>query len=197
MEDVKNGLLRAITARRSTRSYKQDTLPREMLDAVLEAGRMAPSGNNNQSTHFLVVTNPALLAELRGVVTGVLANTPIREGMPEPFVALIKNAKQGAVDVSYGAPALIITTNKKGYGNAIADCSCALQNMMLMAAACELGSCWINQFHLLREAPPLRAFMEKLGLREDEEVFGALSLGYTDKLLNTPLPRKGNPVTYN
>lgn len=196
MEDIKKGLQTAINKRRSTRRYRPEPLPRELLDVVVEAGRMAPSGNNNQTTHFIVVTSPEKLAGLREVVTDVLANTPVRDGMPPQLIGLINKAKNETVDVAYGAPALVLTANKKGYGNAVADCACALENMMLMASACGIGSCWINQFYLLREAPPLRNYMEKLGLEKDEEICGAVVLGYADKLETTPLPRKGNPVTY-
>ena len=196
MTDNKEALRAAVNARRSTRKYKADPVPKELLTEVVEAGRMAPSGNNSQSVHFIVITQPEHLAQLREAVTKTLANTPVQEGMPPPMVGLINKAKQETVDVNYGAPALIITANKKGYDNAVADCSCAMQNMMLMAGACGLGNCWINLYHRLRQAPPLRSLMEKLGLGEDEEVFGALVLGYTDNLETTPLPRKGNPVTY-
>ena len=47
----------------------------------------------------------------------------------------------------YGAPVYIVTANKMGYGNAMADSACALENMMIAANALDLGSCWINQFH--------------------------------------------------
>ena len=196
MDNVKKGLLEAIHTRRSTRQYRADPVPKELLEEVVEAGRMAPSGGNNQTTHFIVVTDPGKLAELREVVTGILANMPIKEGMVPQFVGIIKKAKEETVDIAYGAPALIFTANKKGYDNAIADCACALQNMMLTASAHGIGNCWINQFYLLREVPPLRSFMESLGLKADEEVCGALALGYAYKLETTPLPRNGNPVTY-
>lgn len=196
MADRKESLQTIIHTRRSTRKYKPDPLPKELLDEIIEAGRMAPSGNNNQSTHFIAITDPARLAELREVMTGVLAHIPVKEGMPPPLVGLINKAKRETVDVGYGAPALVLAANKKEYYNAMADCSCALENIMLMANACGVGSCWINQYYLLREAPPIRAFMERLGLKEDEEVCGAVVLGYADQPQTTPLPRTGNPVTY-
>jgi nitroreductase len=117
--------------------------------------------------------------------------------MPKPFIGLIERAKQGPVNITYGAPVLVITASKKGYPNQVADCACALENMMLAAAAEGIGSCWINLFAMLRDVPPLRAFFVKYGLAEDEEVCGALILGHSDKVQTVPLPRTGNPVTYN
>lgn len=196
MEEAKKVLLDVIRTRRSVRSYRQDPLPRELLDEIIEAGRLAPSGNNTQSVHFIVLNTPEKMAELRDVVTGVLANTPVREGMPAMFVGLINKAKEGPVEVSYGAPCLVLTANKQGYDNALNDCACALENMMLAASASGLGSCWINIYYRLRQAPAMREYLLKLGMREDEEVCGALVLGYSDHIETTPLPRTGNPVTY-
>ena len=196
MEGLKDALSEAIRSRRSTRRYRPDPVPEDLLTEVVEAGRFAPSGGNRQSTHFIVVADPQHLARLREAVTAALANMPIQDGMSPTFVGLIKKAQAGAgVDVTYGAPALILTANKTDNGNAMADCACAQQNMMLMAAACGLGNCWINQFGLLSQAPALRSLMEGLGLAADEAVYGALTLGYAEKLETEPLPRTGNPVT--
>ncbi len=189
-------LFELIKSRRSTRSFKAELPPRDALERIVEAGRYAPSGNNNQTTRFIVITSQEKLGELRQVLTGVWANMPIKEGMPPPLVGLIQKAKAGPVDVNYGAPALIITANKRGYVNALPDCSCALMNMMLMAQSEGLGGCWINQYRLMGDAPPLRRFMEEAGLPEDEEICGALALGYIDQPASEPLPRKGNPVVY-
>ena len=100
----------------------------------------------------------------------------------------------------YHAPALIIAANKKDYGNNMADTACALENMMLMANALDLGSCWINQLRWLNEDPALLAYERELGLAEDERVYGAVAVGFADTPdglpERTPLPRTGNRVEY-
>ncbi|MDR0855925.1 MAG: nitroreductase family protein [Clostridiales bacterium] len=198
MENLKNApFSQLVRARRSTRSFSPKPLEAAIVESVIEAGRYAPSAVNNQFTHFIVITNPESLAALRGIVTGVLANTPVREGMPKPFVGMIERAKLGPVDVTHGAPVLVLTASKKGYPNQVADCACALQNMMLAAAAEGIGSCWINLFSMMRDVPPLRAFFVQNGLKEDEEICGALILGHSDTIQTAPLPRTGNAVTYN
>lgn len=81
----------------------------------------------------------------------------------------------------------------------MANCACVLENMMLMANALDLGSCWINQLRWLNENENLLASEYALGLKEDERVYGALALGYPDTEDGLPnriaLARKGNPVT--
>ena len=98
----------------------------------------------------------------------------------------------------YGAPVLIVTANKKGYGNAIADSACALENMMIAANALDLGSCWINQLHWLDENESVRSYMEALGLSQDETITGGLILGYgyDGHPVRTEMIRNGNPVTW-
>ena len=57
-------MLTFIKSRRSTRRFKAEDVSEEQLTQILEAGRYAPSGGNCQSTHFIVVKNKEILAEL-------------------------------------------------------------------------------------------------------------------------------------
>ena len=197
-ETMKNAVLTAINNRRSTRTYLKDPVPEAILNEIVEAGRYAPSANNRQATNFYIITNAEKLARLKGVVTAALAETEAQEGMSSTLLKLIKRAKEGAgeIDVTYGAPALIVTTNTKGSPNAIADCSCALQNMMLAASVNQIANVWVNQFHQLRETLPVKEFFASLGVTEGEEICGALALGYSEKIETSPLPRTGFSVTY-
>ena len=53
-----------VRARRSTRHFRPDAVPSEVLDQLLEAARWAPSGFNLQPTHCVVVTSPDVKAKL-------------------------------------------------------------------------------------------------------------------------------------
>jgi nitroreductase len=194
-EVSKNPVLEAIHSRRSARAYTAKPLARETLTAIIEAGRAAPSGGNNQTTHFLVITAPQVLADLKELTVSAFS---AMEATPDLYKSLrgsILQAKKGGYDFLYGAPVLIVTANRKGYGNAMADCACALENMMLAATALQVGSCWINQLKWLNEDAPLRAYLEARGLTKEEDICGGLALGYTDRPAPPPLERFGNPVT--
>ena len=197
-EIIRAALKEAISQRHSTRKYSGEMVPDELVEEVLDAGRNAPSGMNAQNTRFFVITNAEKLAELKAVFTGIFANMQEREGMPPFLLQLVKTAKAGnLVDNTYGAPVLIVTANTKGAPNSIADCSCALENMMLAASAAGLGNCWIDQCFTFRDAPPIRSFFEGLGLTENEELCGALALGYAESAAAAQSPPvTGNPVTY-
>lgn len=190
--------LEAVLTRRSTRKYAAAVPEKELIEKVIEAGRYAPSGGNSQTTHFLVITDPDVLKELAWIVQTAFAKMEIQENTYASLKNSINASRRGNYIFHYNTPVLIVTANKKGYGNAMADSACALENMMIAANALDLGSCWINQLHWLDEDEAVREYLYGLGLAEDETVTGALALGYAaDGLPNrTALPRTGNPVTW-
>lgn len=190
--------LEAILTRRSTRKYKEEMPTKEMIEKVIEAGRYAPSGSNSQTTHFIVFTDKEVLTRMAEIVKDEFAKMEITEDMYVSLKGSISAAKKGNYVFHYGAPVFIAVANKKGYGNAMADSACALENMMIAANALDLGSCWINQLHWLDENEAVHAFVTEHGLKDDETITGGLILGYAFDGMpeRTMIERKGNPVTW-
>ena len=190
--------MEAIFTRRSTRKMKPELPPRALIEKVIEAGRAAPSGSNSQNTHLIVITDRRVLSELADHVQSAFAEMEEKPGDYVPLRHSISASKKGGYVFHYGAPVLIVTANKAGYGNAVADSACALENMMIAANALNLGSCWINQLHWLTDCEAIRAYMEKLGLKEDETITGGLILGYGigGEPVREEKDLPGNPVTW-
>ena len=188
----------AILTRRSTRRFDNKIPDKELIQKVVNAGRYAPSGANSQTSHFIVITNKEVLKEIAELAQGEFAKMEISEDMYVSLKGSINASKKGDYVFHYNAPVLIVIANKKGYGNAIADSSCALENMMIAANAFDLGSCWINQLHWLDDNERIRAFLEGYGLKKDETITGGLALGFSENGLpnRKPLDRKGNVVTW-
>ena len=191
-----NEILINIRNRRSTRKYKSEQVRDEDLTNILEMGQYAPSGGNNQSTHLIVIQKEKVLRDLKQLVVQEFSQMIINDGMYKSLQGSIRASKNGAYDFCYNAPTLLIVANQKGYGNAIADCACVLENMMLAATSLNIGSCWINQLHWLDENIEIRSYLQKLGLAENETICGGLALGYTDMKESLPLKRTGNTITY-
>ena len=193
-------MLEFIKSRRSTRKFKNAPVPEDKLNKVIEAGRYAPSGGNSQSTHFIVIQNKDVLNDLARLAREEFAKMDFDENTYKSIVASITASRKGDYIFHYSCPVLIVTANKKDYGNNIADCACALENMMLMANSLNLGSVWINQLKWLNENPVILEAMKVLGMEEDERVYGALAVGYADTEDGLPnrvaLERTGNKVTY-
>lgn len=193
-------MLDFIKSRRSTRKFVDGPVPDELLNQVIEAGRYAPSGGNSQSTHFIVIRNKEVLDTLAVLVKEEFSKMEAGEGTYRSLAHSINASKSGNYVFHYNCPVLIVTANQKEYGNNIADCACALENMMLMANALDLGSVWINQLKWLNENPVILEKMKELGMEDDERVYGALALGYPDTPDGLPvrseLARTGNKVSY-
>jgi nitroreductase len=60
----------AAAARRSIRRFRQEPIDRDDLDLIFESVRLAPSAFNVQPWRFVVVTDPALKAELSAAANG-------------------------------------------------------------------------------------------------------------------------------
>jgi nitroreductase len=57
-------VLEAIKKRQSVRSYQDKEIPEEILQQILEAGRLAPSASNRQGWKFIVVKDENLRKKL-------------------------------------------------------------------------------------------------------------------------------------
>jgi len=120
----------AMRGRRSVRSYSNAPVPEEVLDRVIEAGRLAPSASNVQPWHFIIVTD----SEKRNVLS---------EGRYAGFLSQSPVVIVGCGDRK-AAP--------KWY---VIDTTIALQNMVIQATAEGLGTCWIGSFSHERVASAL------------------------------------------
>ena len=192
--------MEAILTRRSTRNYKQNPVEQEKLNRILEAGRQAPSGGNNQTNHFFVIRNREVLDRLISMTEKAFAGMEATENTYASMKRAIEAARKGGYVFCYNAPVLIAVANRKEYGNNVADCACALENMMIAANALDLGSCWINQLKWLNEEPELLEYFRRFGMKEDERIYGAVIIGYPATDTGLPkrnlMPLKGNEVIW-
>jgi nitroreductase len=109
----------AIKIRKSVRAYDTKPIPDDVLMRVLEAGRAAPSANNGQPWHFIVVKS----REKREVLSKRIFARFLLES---PIVIV------GCAD-------------RRGRFHVV-DVSIAMQQMVLAATAEGLGTCWIGDF---------------------------------------------------
>lgn len=190
--------MEAILTRRSTRNYLPNAVEKEKLEQILEAARQAPSGGNNQTNHFLVIQNREILQKLIGMTEAAFAKMEADENTYPSLRHAIEASKKGGYVFCYNAPLLIAVANRRDYGNNLADCACAIENMMIAANALDLGSCWINQLRWLNEEPALVEYLSSLGMKDYERVYGAVIIGYPAAGLpnRSLMAQKGNEVTY-
>lgn len=156
-----NEILKNIKTRRSIKKYKDDLVPQEMIDMIVEAGTYAPSGMNKQSAIILEVTNK----KVRDKISKINASVA---GMPEGF------------DPFYNAPIVLIVLADKNIPTYIYDGSLVMENMMLAAHSLNLGSCWIHRAKETFETEEGKKILKELGLPETYEGIGNCIIGYSD-----------------
>ena len=67
-------------SRQSDRAYEPGrVIEREVLERILEAGRIAPSACNGQPWHFTVVTEPSLLVEVGKATSSLGMNKFVKD----------------------------------------------------------------------------------------------------------------------
>lgn len=188
--------LELVKQRRSVRKYDERPLSREQAEQILQAAVYAPSGGNNQSSHFFVIQDRECIQRLTEIALRAFAQMKIEEGMYPSLASTIRRAQNGGYDFTYGAPMLVLAANRRGYGNAMADCALAMENMFLQATAMGLGSCYINQFHWLTEEETVLQALYALGMKEEELICAGGVFGYPAGQPLPPLKRFGNTITY-
>lgn len=154
-----NHAIETIKTRRSIRRFKPDMLPRETIDAIIEAGLYAPSGMNTQNTVIVAITN----REIRDRLSR--ANAAVMGAERDPF---------------YGAPVVLVVLAEKSRRTHVHDGSLVMGNLMLAAHALGVGSCWIHRAQETFDQPEWKEFLASLGLEGDYEGIGNCILGYTD-----------------
>ena len=163
----KTAFLELAEKRRSVRAYKPDDVPEELLQTVLEAGRLAPSACNKQPWRFIVVRSEAGRRALGAAYA--------REWFwKAPVVVAVCILPKEAWTRSYD-----------GKNYAMVDGALALDHLMLAAAELGLGTCWIGAFD------PAAA-REILGLPDGVEIVGMTPLGFPEVEVH-PRPRSRRP----
>jgi len=118
--------------RRSVRSFKEDPIPKELIDKIVETVRISPSAGNVQAFKIKIVSDKETKEKLVKASFGqkFIAEAPIVIG----FFAVPSESKQ-----HYGE------RGERLY--AIQDATIALYTAHLAVDALNLGSCWIGAFN--------------------------------------------------
>lgn len=143
-----------VIRRRTIRKYEQKPVPREILDRLLDAGRLAPSGANLQPLEFIAVDDPQTCAQVFECLAwaGYLADGAPPAGMEPTAYIVILNNKQIREDPGQ-------------------DPGIAAESMTLVAEDEGIGSCMIGSIKRGRLA-------QVLGIPDTHSIQLVLALGY-------------------
>jgi nitroreductase len=158
-----------IKRRRSVRSYRDEPVSKEQIEAVLEAGVLAPTGMNRQPWKFIIIEDHNLIKYV-SEETKIL----VQQMMPP----MAEKFQTKADIICYNAPVLILICTEKdkqwGHTNLL-DSVLAAQNMFLKAYELGLGTCYMGFVQLLSSKPEV---LKKIGVPEGYEMMVPFILGH-------------------
>jgi nitroreductase len=108
--------IEALKTRRSVRAYTGEPVSREVIEDIIDCGRLAATAINIQPWEFVAVTEPAMLRAIAGV------------------------AEYGGFIAQAAVCVVVMCKDTKYY---LEDGSNASQNILVAARAHGLGSCWV------------------------------------------------------
>ncbi len=186
----------AISNRRSIRRYKQTEIPTAVINEILEAGRLAPSGKNRQPWRFLVYGNEPKRRLLEKMEAGIKRESEGEALLPESVHGLPD--ARNTLRIMREAPVLIMVVNpcgKSPFEAITADervteivdslsIGAAIENMLLAAETLGIGTLWI--------ANTCFAYPELVNeMQTNGQLVGAVTLGYADE---APAQRPRKPL---
>ncbi|HEC76515.1 MAG TPA: nitroreductase family protein [Thermoplasmatales archaeon] len=194
---MENEVILCIKGRRSIRNYSEKSLSKEIIEAIINAGRYAPSAEDRQPWRFIVITDRDFIKKLSEEVKKQIANIlknkrkwrkkfkELNDNRAILFLSAVAKSKRDSI--FFDAPVVIfIVTDKVMFNDE--SCACCAQNMMLSAWSMGVGSCWIGFAKFLEMS---KEIIEEIGIPDGYHISACLTFGYPEKI---PKPSLRKPT---
>jgi nitroreductase len=168
-------VLEAIQTRRSVRKWLAKPVPPEVVDQILDAGRMAPSAGNFQPWTFIAIQQTETKERIQKVAEESKNLSRIwapffREGEKRGYMVDLRSVPLGIAIFADPRHAPPHTGGEMGH---IVGASLAAMNMWLAAYALGLGACYWS--HMMQDKMKVI-----VGVPNHWNFIGLLGIGYTD-----------------
>jgi nitroreductase/NAD-dependent dihydropyrimidine dehydrogenase PreA subunit len=213
-EIIKNLIL----SRRSIRRYTAGSVPRDIIEQLIDAGVNAGTGANLQTIDFMVIQDRELLQRLEQTSIETLWTKGLKFFKAKGFTAKIISRMFGpALSHQYrsyrgiiehrrengelegmvfrNAPVVIIAHGLRKNTLCHANCAIAIRSMELLATSYGLGSCWVG-FLIASAMKSPKKINGMLGLPQSREIYGALMIGYPKHRYRYQILRKKREVIW-
>jgi nitroreductase len=166
MQVIKMDCVEEILNRRSIRKFKNEPVSEEVINNILEAGRLAPTATNQQPWHFVFVRNKQ-----------------------EKEAFIFSGFNRFVTDADF----IVLGVYKKSEviieKLSLMDVTIALQNMVITAKVQGVGSCWMGAF----DEKKLR---DTLNLPDDCITVGAVAFGIPGEQPKRPPKKKIDDIIH-
>ncbi len=173
----------SIKTRWSNYKYKNKEIPKEIVEDILNCGRLAPSAKNRQPWYFVVTTEKTkekIAKIMLDKVNKITNKDEIKRiGHPCSLLSTANTVKKVPILILIYRPNDIAWA--KGDRLSLGAC---IENMCLRATELGIGSLWIlDTVYVEKE-------IEKITNHEDMELVCGLLLGYPDQKPRKKIRRK-------
>ncbi len=148
-----------IVKRRTIRRFKQEEVSEKLLNKLVNAGRLAPSGANLQPLEFIIASNTEWVDKIFPALKWA------------GYIAPAGNPPEGKRPMAYII--VLINTEIRSQGGEV-DAAAAIENMILTALEDGIGSCWLGAI----DRDQLRKIFN---IPQKYQVDSVLALGYPDE----------------
>jgi len=158
-----------IKGRRSVRTYTDEPISKEKIDAIIEAGTWAPSGMNRQPWRFIIIEDKKLIK---------LVSDETKELVKKNMPTISAQFSTDKDIICYNAPMLVLVCTEKDPQWShidLLDSVLAAQNMFLKAYELGLGTCYMGFVASLNSKPDV---LRKIGVPENCEMTVPFIIGY-------------------
>ena len=168
-------------SRRSIRAYKDSTISRETLKAILKCGINAPNGMNRQSYEIRVIDSPTLIDSITKAV--VKDNPKIAE-------------RAGFKNIFVNAPCVVCIAYDTQYDMAQIDCGLLGENILLAAWAKGIGSCCLgSSARWILDSPSAKPYLDRMAFSKGYELLYCIALGYPSETPDAR-PRRDDMIKF-
>lgn len=212
-----DSFLNLVRSRRSVRQFKTDPIPDDLWNKLLEVGRYAPTGHNDQLVYFTIVRDPTLLKQFSDEITkGFIELSKIYKDKSKfkelknnmskislkiltdlvipALPIMLKGIEQEGEEFWRWNGQLLIIHASKNTTSLTEDCSVAASHIMLAAHLLGLGTCSLGIATMAINV--LDNIKELINLPKKHIVAYSLALGFPKvKYYRTP-PRQAAKVTW-
>jgi FMN reductase [NAD(P)H] len=163
-----NETVRLLQAHHSSRSYKADPIPEEILEAIIRCAHRAPTSINSQEVSLVVVRDAASRARIAEIAGGQpwIAQAPV-------FIAVVVDLYKTGLGVGKAGAEQVFQRSLEGILASVSDAGIAMATLMTAARAFGLGVVPIGG---IRRDP--QAMIDLLGLPPNTFPVDGVVLGY-------------------
>ena len=174
---------------RSIRKYRNEQIPRDALEKIIEAGLSAPNAGGRQGTLIVAVHDRALAEKIGRMNLGKFDRSRL-------LGSFVSKEQPSAIDDPtirngfYGAPTVCAVFAPKHFLFSIPDAFCTAENMVLQAADLGIASCIVSRGEETFDSEEGAALLREWKIPESYIARCFVALGYCDGPYPQPKARK-------